>query len=306
MSAGLRASASVCACVLFAACVGLLSVAAHGLAGDSRSASIPGNQLYAQTTAQRLLEEVPLPEGAVAASSNESFNHELGGPESTPVTSQLVQAHAFWRVPGQPKQVIQSIEQHPPQGAQLMSRGSSGTAGQTTSWGATFSFADTSGRLATVWLSVGVAQAAGGGTALQADALVVWARPRPPAEHVPAGVRIVKIRATDLRRHISLVMSIGSPAEIRAIVAAIEALQRPPQGGTCAGGAMTDGKRLEPVIDLAFATASGRPPIVRVKVDENTGCGGSVAFWAGERPAPDLGPPQQARVALHEILRRTL
>ncbi|HEV7943069.1 MAG TPA: hypothetical protein VGP17_09740 [Solirubrobacteraceae bacterium] len=101
-------------------------------------------------------------------------------------------------------------------------------------------------------------------------------------------------------------MSIGSPAEVRAIVAAIEALQRPPQGGTCAGGAMTDGKRLEPVIDLAFATASGRRPVVRVKVDENTGCGGSVAFWAGERPQPDLGPSQQARVALHEILRRTL
>jgi hypothetical protein len=305
MAARLRASAPIGACVLLVACVGSLSVATLGLAGARRSTSIPGNQLYAQMTAQRLLEEVPLPEGAVATSSNESFNHELGGPESTPVTSQLVQADAFWRVPGQPEQAIQLVEQHPPQGAKLMSSGTSGTAGQTTSWGATFSFIDTSGSLSTVWLSVGVAQAAGGGTALQADALVVWTRPRPPAEHIPAGVRIVKIRATDRRRHISLAMSVTNPARVRAIVATIEALQRPPQGGTCAGGAMMDGKQLEPVIDLAFATASDRRPVVRVKVDENAGCGGSVAFWAGERPQSNLGPSQQARVALHEILRRT-
>lgn len=302
----LRASALICARVLLVACVGLLSAVTLGLASDSQSTSISGNQLYAQMTAQRMLEEVPLPEDAVATSSNESFNHAVGGPESTPVTSQLVQAHAFWRVPGQPEQAIQWIEQHPPQGAKLMSSGSSGTAGQTTSWGATFSFTDTSGKLATVWLSVGVARAAGGGTALQADALVVWTRPRPPAEHIPAGVRIVKIRATDRRRHISLAMSVTNPAQVRAIVATIEALQRPPQGGTCAGGAMMDGKRLEPVIDLAFATTSDRRPVVRVKIDENTGCGGSVAFWAGERPQPHLGPSQQARVALHEILRRTL
>ena len=201
--------------------------------------------------------------------------------------------------------MIEWIEQHPPLGAQLMSRGSSGTAGQTTSWGATFSFTDTSAKLATVWLSVGVAQAADGGTALRADALVVWTRPRPPAEHIPAGVRVVKIKATDRRRHISLAISVSSPAEVRAVVAAIEALQRPPKGGSCAG-ADVDGKQLEPVIDLAFVTASDWRPVVRVKIDENAGCGGSVAFWAGERPQPDIGPSQQARVALHEILRRTL
>lgn len=294
--------------MLLAACLGLLAVVALALAGGKPRARVPANQRYAQATAQRLLGEVPLPQGAVPASSDESADRALGSGESIPATTQLVQAHAFWAVPGeQPAQAIQWIEQHPPQGARLIAEGSSGQAGRTTSWEATFSYADASGRLATVWLSVAAAAARGGGTALGADALVVWARPRPAAEHVPASARVVTVKVIDRRRHISFASEVGSPARVRAIVAEIEALQRPPQGSSCAGGAMrVDGRKLEPIIDLGFFTASGRRPLVKVRIEENAACAGAVEFWAGSRQEPDLGPAEAARVALHEILGRTL
>lgn len=278
------------------------------------------NVQLAEHTARRLLEEVPLPEGARTAGSDESVLGNLQGPAAWPATPQLVGKHRFWRVAGQPQAVISSIEDHPPAGSTITTHGSSGkSAGPpprslhgralgrwvrqhtvTTSWDATFAFNAQRERLAMVWLSVTVAAAKGGGSEIRADALVVWRRPRPAAEHIPRSVREITLQVNDPRRHLRFTRQVGSPRKVRAIVAVIEGLQQPEAGARSCP--VENGKA--PVIDLLFRERKGGPPLVRVHIDGN-GCG-SVAFHRGTRQQPALGEAWEAIKQLHRVLGRTV
>jgi hypothetical protein len=303
-----RRSAALVLAILLAASLGLAS-GALGLTGALTPVGRYGlsggpNRLFAEATAKRLLEETPLPDGARVVGLDESVGSVLGSAEFAGATTQQVDAHGFWRVPGEPATVIDWIEHHPPSGSTLGESGTGGVRGVTNSWSAGFSFEAEPG-LPSVTLELEVAAANDGGTAMRADAVVVWALPRPAAEHIPSGIQAVTVRATNRRRHISFTTGVTSASKIHAIIAVIEALERPPTGEICSGASESPGKQLEPIVELAFRKARSARPVVNVRIDENGGCGGSVAFRAGMRKQPEL-ETTGARQALHRIIGRTL
>jgi hypothetical protein len=307
--ARLRRRLPVAAAGVFASCLGIAAgaFALNGVAPVGRhrlTLSSAPNMLFARATAKRLLEVTPLPDGARVVSVDESVRSVLGGPEFVGATTQQVDPHRFWRVPGEPATVIAWIEHHPPNGSRLTVSGSSGVRGVTASWTAGFSFQPEPG-LPSVTLEVEIAAAKDGGTATRADAVVVWTLPRPAAEHIPPGIHAVTLRATDGRRHISFKTDITSPSKIHAIIAAIEALERPPAGEICSGADISPGKQLEPIIELAFRKAQSAAAVVNVTINENASCGGSAFFWAGAHKQPEL-ETTGARLALHRIIGRTL
>lgn len=207
-----------------------LALAGALIAVGVAAASRRSNERLAERTASRLLEEVPLPEGAKRVSSDESVDAGLKGPATKPATPHLLDKHRYWHVDGQGEAVISWIEEHPPAGSKIALRGSSGKpTGQpprslhgpalaewvrqhtvTTGWDTTFAFPEQRERLATVWLSVSVAAAKGGGSEIRADALVVPRRPRPAAEHIPRRVGEVTVKVNDPRRHLRFTRQIGN------------------------------------------------------------------------------------------------
>lgn len=289
--------------------VGLLLAAAAAIAlmawSGASAVSTPAaaaNRRAAEATAKRLLEETPLPVGAQETSADESALSVLSGPGLSPArTPQLVQAHRFWRLSGAPEQAISWIEAHPPAGARMFERGASAKGGTTTSWEAAFSFGQPTRVLCTVWLSVLAARAKEGGTALRADAIVIWTRPRPAAERIPAGVKIVSVRVRDLRRRISFAQDVSGRGRVREIVALVEGLLRP-QGGAPPSCPVDDGR--DAVVSLAFRRSAGAPPAARVRISAN-GCG-SIELWRGRRVQPPLEGALQALKGLRKVLKRTL
>jgi hypothetical protein len=259
------------------------------------------HRLAAEMRAAQLMREVPLPTGVEEVGSDESALSLLSGPEaSLQRTPQLVAIHRFWRVPGEPQTAIAWIERHPPAGSSLIERGSGGRRGSTTTWGATFSFPAARSVLLTVWLTVLVADAKGGGTAMRADAQVEWTRPRPSSERIPADASLVTVTVKDRRHRVSFVENVKARAAVEAIVALIEGLQRPGEStSSCPADSGND-----PTIELAFRTTPGAPPLVRVHIDDN-GCG-SVSFWRGAREQPLLGEASEATQKLQKLLARRL
>ncbi len=277
------------------------------------------NARLARDTAARLLEDVRLPAGAKRVSADESVRSNLTGPASSPQhTAQLVGMHHFWRVREEPEAVVSWVEEHPPEGAKIITRGTSGKVSQppphslrgqalrrwvrehtvTTEWDLTFAFPPVAERLATVWLSVSVAPRKGGGSAVRADAIVVWRQPRPAAEHIPSSVHAVRVHVSEPRKRVRFTLQIAGAKRLKAIIAVVEALQRP-EGG--ASSCPAD-RGTEPVIELLFSHAVSTPPLVEVRIDDN-GCG-SVAFSREGRTLPPLGEAYEAVSALRGILRR--
>ena len=168
--------------VVVAALAAGVAVAAGGGGPTSPSA--------ARVAAQWILGQLQLPPGASRAQSDLSAS-QLAMPGTRPGTPDLVDLHSFWRVPGDHFSVFEWISDHPPAGSELRESGASGRNGSIVSQWVGFSF----GGFPTEWpsetLLVTVAAARGGGTAVRADAQVVWLLKRAASERIPAGARAV-------------------------------------------------------------------------------------------------------------------
>lgn len=109
-------------------------------------------------------------------------------PSSTLVSTALVDDVSFWQEPGQPQAVLAWEQAHLPR------RFTPEDAGfGPPSWDRTFSPSPIPGVLNARDLVVEVASAGNGQTAIRVDTQVSWQPPRPAAERVPSGVRVVTI-----------------------------------------------------------------------------------------------------------------
>ena len=150
-----------------------------------------------------------------------------------------------------------------------MGGGSARPGGLTTSW-AGFGFAPVSGTLSYRELIVAVAQAAGGGTALRADAEVVWVVTRSARERVPAGVTVVTIT---VRRPLGgrgsakpISLTVTRQRTVRRIVEFVDALP------TAQPGTVACPNDVGPMVELDFRARRGAPPVA-VAIADGSGCG---------------------------------
>ena len=139
----------------------------------------------ARLEAERLLSALRLPEGAREVSSDPATGSLLSGDARSHGARTLLDVHHFWRVPAEPQAVIAWLEAHPPAGSSASGHGET-TGPRGASWEAGFAFNPRKPRvISREDLVVQTAAAEGGGTALRADAHVIWNQPRPAASTFP-------------------------------------------------------------------------------------------------------------------------
>jgi hypothetical protein len=136
-----------------------------------------GNRQAALAEAGRLIAVTPVPPGAVAVSGQPAALRGSSPVAGTPVVSSLVTRTAYWTTPSRPADVLTWLKFHPPhhlrQGESPVSRGPHQPTYAGYSWDAASSAA-----WAQASLGVGVV-ADGTGSAIRADAAVVWLDPVP-------------------------------------------------------------------------------------------------------------------------------
>jgi hypothetical protein len=182
----------------------------------------------ARADAKKLLSRLSLPAGAVALSREPSGDGGLlARPVSRPVAvSDLVDEHAWWRVPGSAASVLDYLKVHPPRGGRLTQSGSQGLVhGQDVSAFVGFSWPPVARLLTNRQLLVEAVDLAGGGTDVRVDAQVQWIIPRPVSERVPRGVHKIDVTRAAPGESPSLSIKVVSPHVIRALVRMVDALE---------------------------------------------------------------------------------
>jgi len=278
-----------CGAVVAAVLIAIIgTVGAHGtrtVRGVAASESA-ANQAAAHANAVALLGEVSLPAGATESSSEPAGDEGLlagvgaGGPD----TPNLVEAHAWWTVPGSRAEVMAHVRGHPPNGSALISSGSGGSRGSTTFESVTFVWPAVADVLSTRWLVLTATQLPHGSTGLRVDTQVVWVTPRPASEWIPAGARHLKVSVTSsLKGNLApqRPFSVTSAQRIERVVALLNSLPAAqPDVRSCPDD---PGIRVR----LAFNQPDTASPSAVATIDPY-GCGG-VQLTIGGRPQAPLG-----------------
>ncbi|HLX32820.1 MAG TPA: hypothetical protein VKR79_08650 [Gaiellaceae bacterium] len=168
----------------------------------------------AEREAQKLLDRIPLPPGAVrftgALARSDRLNQAGLG---VSIVAMTADRYSLWIVPGSGKDVIAFEKRYVPADLRRSGLGSSpdGWAGET------FDAPTVNGspqQAVTV-----VVEPNDGGTLFRLDAGVSWVYPRSPSEVVPAGVRTIDIQGGGVAVHVT------DPAKVARIVRWFDALK---------------------------------------------------------------------------------
>ncbi len=184
----------------------------------------PHTRQGAARDAAFVLRSVVLPVGAQPLSREPRGDAgvlESGGPHEAYVD--LVDRHAWWRVPGPWRSVLAFVSTHPPPGSRNFTAGSSSTYGRETSAFVVFGWPMTAGSR-TRQLSVLVAATPGGATYLRVDADVIWLLRRSASERIPGGVQAIDITRGLPGHAPSQSLTVTDAAKVRAIVAVTNSL----------------------------------------------------------------------------------
>lgn len=196
--------------------------------GTVVAASIPtaaSNKHLAQTVAPQRLAGIVLPPGATANTGDPSVARRLTRFPPAPLSAaQAVDVDRFWRVPGDPASVYRWLLHHRPPGSKQGLTGGLGVRGTRVEWIVQFNYPAPAGQLESETLSVAVAAAKGGGTALRGDGQAVWLVPRPSWEYVPSSVDAIAV-TVNAGRQSSRAITLQSSAAIRRIVAIVNSLK---------------------------------------------------------------------------------
>jgi hypothetical protein len=253
--------------VMCAGGVALVSGAAFdgsaGAAGGSngRSTNTPtagANERDASAEAERMLSRLVLPTGAVGlqheptgdAGTLSSWAIRLGTPD-------LVDLHAWWRVPASARSVMAFIRAHPPGGSQPSGSGS-GNAVRAPY--VQFAWPALPERLQIRWLIVAVAPLRGGATGVRADAEVQWTVPRAPSERIPAGVREIDLTRPGSAHAGAVSITITKPVQVRDIVAMVDRLPTV-QPGTLSCSLLPN----RPVVTFEFRASRSGPALAQTR-----------------------------------------
>ncbi|MBV8940374.1 MAG: hypothetical protein JO240_01430, partial [Solirubrobacterales bacterium] len=150
------------------------------------------NRAAAVADAHHLLALLVLPAGAIRSSTAPSpaMAHPGDGP---PVTPDVVDLHAWWRVKGTLSSVVAFIGGHAPRGSSATGNGSSELHGALQMRFLELSWPPRSGVLGQRWLVVEVAPLSRGYTGVRADAQDIWVQPKAASERVPAQARVLTV-----------------------------------------------------------------------------------------------------------------
>ena len=258
-----------------------LLAAQSALGSNARTAA---NERHAHTAAARMMAALNLPPGAIPTRVDPLGSALLSRPPAAPATPTLVDRHAFWRVPGRPSAVLAWIEAHPPAGSKHdMSGASARPGGVTATWDG-YGFGPLAGILSYRELTVEVAQATSGGTALRADAEVVWVVVRSSAERVPDSVKTIGITSHRLGKPPSATYTVTSSVQVHKIVAFVNRLPLAQPGvRACPAD-------LGPLVQLDFRGAASATPIAIATAD-GSGCGLVTLRLRGRTEPPLTGGP---------------
>jgi hypothetical protein len=270
------------------------SQTAGGTTGTAPSAA--AKQAAARAAAVRTLNQLVLPPGAVKSGLVPGTPASLWSPADKLSTLHRVDVHRVWRVPGNPQQVINFIEQHRPAGSQQGAGSESGFSrskrGPAVVDSATivFGFPSSPGATIVRELAVEAFRIRGGGSALRADGEAGWIVPRSAAERIPAGTERVVARTVkpptartgqpNAGHRVQLrTIVVTSPARIKGLVATINSLPLAQPGVfRCLNG---PGYRLR----FTFYSASAATPAADAVF--NPVCG-RIRLTIGGRTQPDL------------------
>ncbi len=164
------------------------------LAATGARTTSAANRARAEADAPRLLGLLELPPGAVRSATEPAGDHgAFAQPGHDELTPNLVDAHAWWTVPGTASDVLAHVAAHVPADANLFVRGTSNVAPGYES--ESFSLPAIAGVLSERVLAVAVEQLATGTTAVRTDGEALWISARPAWEQIPAGVHTVTYAA---------------------------------------------------------------------------------------------------------------
>jgi hypothetical protein len=258
-----------------------------GLAGGQSAARPiePRNEIIAKIDAEQHLSDVVLPASAARserepAGDGGTLRYAFSGPPATP---DVVDYHHWWVVLGEsPAAVLQYIQAHPPRGGRPGGSGSSGGPARPTVNGIGFTWPAEPGRLGTRWLVVEAVRLADGSTGVRADSQVVWIKPRPASEHIPAGSRRLVLTTSRFGRLIQGPIGVRSPAAIRHVVKLLNALP------AWQPGAIACPLDWGSQIRLVFYDGRKARPLAVARVDPS-GCGLVELTIEGRRQPPLQG-----------------
>jgi hypothetical protein len=245
------------------------------------------NESVARPDAESLLAQLALPPGTTPSPSEPGEDDALLsrpgiGPLATP---NVVDSHAWWRVPGAPSQVLAYVREHLPAGVTTVMRSDGFTGpGRPQNEVEAFAWPPLANVLSTRWLAVNVVALPSGSTGLRVDAVVVWVTPRPTSEAIPRGAHLLRVSVVHTlgpRRRARRPLAFSSTGRIDRVVALLNELPAAQPGVTsCPSDA---GNRVR----LAFYDLGGSAPSAIADVDPE-GCGTVQLTLAGVSQ-PTLG-----------------
>lgn len=193
-------------------------------APHAHAATTATNRDLAAAEASRLLRLLVLPSGAQAVNQPPAGGKDiLSRPALVIGSPQLVDRHAWWRVPAGPATVLAFLKAHLPHRGKLNGGGHL-DAGSHDKY-LQFSWPPLKGRLQERHLFVSVVALRHDSSGVRADAEVVWTVPRPASEIIPRGVTAVDITRRAWRRTPGVSITVTSPTKARKIVGWVNRLE---------------------------------------------------------------------------------
>jgi hypothetical protein len=210
--------------------------AASGSSAAGRHPTEVGNREIARQDARTHVDSVALPPGARRSPAEPAGDHGYLKPARTLMAAtKRADAHAWWRVPGDPGAVLAYVKAHPPQGATVFSTGRGGDS-RTGTFVLSVSFAwpPVAGVLRMRLLNVSVTSVSGGGSGILGQAESIWFVPRPRRDEVPASVREIDLVRSAGRAGSPPVATVHvtGPAKVRRLLHFVNRLPTVQPGAT--------------------------------------------------------------------------
>jgi hypothetical protein len=232
------------------------------------------NLVAARAAAQRILSVTPLPPDAGAQSTDSSADGSLSQVFHARGAQQVVLTR-YWTASGTPGSVSDYIYSNPPAGSRLYTQEGLGKPSPSAAgWQEERSFPGQTGRVTSELLQITTTAARGGGTAIRADAIVLW---RPTWEQVPASAHAARVRLDGFAQR---AITGSALTGLRALVNTEPVVA--PGVYSCPAGLPGQ------AIGITFVDARGRT-LAHVGYDSADGCGWLQVTVAGRRGPALLG-----------------
>ncbi|HEY5195008.1 MAG TPA: hypothetical protein VIJ39_14220 [Solirubrobacteraceae bacterium] len=233
--------------------------------GSTRAA----NQRAASRDAEQLLGLLVLPLGARSSPHTPAGGGStLARPSLSVATPDVVDRHAWWIVPGQPRALLGFLAAHPPAGSRNSASGSGGVRGVTTSWSVQFQWPPIAGVLQERFLVLTLVRLPGGSTGVRADAQDVWVIPRSASERIPGSARVLEVMVARSHKVPSLSVIVSDVTKVSEIAAMIDRLPIVQPGALSCPAFPVNG----PFVNFTFRSTRHGPTLAQA----------SEAAWASE------------------------